>query len=198
MSVTAKSLSKSGARGKDIDTIVQGQLKLIDDKLLQAPRMWGRNTILHELPVSFGLVDRLGLSLKNEQRIIYSSIVRSLERRGFEVALVLETSATTLCIAWMTDLDVAEVAAMNAQIKARRIRREELPRFRAKGRIPAPRAAAIRGAEAENGEQFKMGTAGRVMQPRGGVESAGAEGGEGRAPPAGQAAAAEAAIIEGA
>ena len=36
MSVTAKQLSKSGARGKDLDAIVREQLQIVDDKLLRA------------------------------------------------------------------------------------------------------------------------------------------------------------------
>jgi hypothetical protein len=142
MAVNARQLSKSGARGKDLDAVVREQLHIIDDKLLKANRAWGRNVVTHDLPVSLPIP---GLDKKDAQRILYSSVLRSLEKRGFETRILLEPERTTLFIAWTTDLGAGEVEAMNELISGRRLRREELEEFTgaAKGarshRASAPR-----------------------------------------------------------
>jgi hypothetical protein len=136
MSVTAKNLSKSGARGKDLDAVVREQLQIIDDKLLRADRTWGRNVVVHDLPTVLALP---GLDKKDAQRIVYSSILRSLDRRGFETRIILEDDFTKIAIAWMTDLDAEEVEAMNALIRAKRIQNGMLQDFvQQPARAPAP------------------------------------------------------------
>lgn len=171
MSVTAKQLSRSGARGKDLDAIVREQLQIIDDKLLRADRTWGRNVVPHDLPTMLSLP---GLDKKDAQRIVYSTILRSLDKRGFETRILLEPARTTLYIAWMTDLDVAEVEAMNALIRAKRIQREALEEFLAKGTVPAPRAATtVRQGRADPPPPMTVAATDQVMRPRGGLTAAG-------------------------
>jgi hypothetical protein len=126
MSITAKQLSKSGARGKDIDAIVRDQLQLIDDKLLHADRSWGRNVVSYDLPGNLALP---GLDKRDAQRIVYSSIIRSLQKRGFEVRLLLENPQTVLYIAWVTELNTDEIDAMNKLIRDSRISRTDLRLF---------------------------------------------------------------------
>ena len=130
MSITAGQLSKTGARGKDIDTIVREHLQIIDDKLLRAERTWGRNVVTYDLPSNLGLP---GLDKRDAQRIIYSSIVKSLQKRGFEVRILLETEQTVLYIAWVTELNVEEIEAMNRLIRDVRISRADLKIFLQKG-----------------------------------------------------------------
>jgi len=166
MSVTANTLSKSGARGKALDSVVREQLQMIDEKLLHADRTWGRNVVSHDLPTVLGLP---GLDKKDAQRIVYSAVIRSLENRGFEVRLLLEADRSAVYIAWMTDLDVEEVEAMNALIRAKRIQRGELEAFIRHG-APAPRAAtAARQGRAEPAPQMTVAAKDRVMRPRGGM-----------------------------
>jgi hypothetical protein len=118
MSVTAAQLSKSGAKGKDLDGAIREQIQIIDDKLLKADKTWGRNVLTCSLPVDFSI---LGLTKKDAQRIMYSSILRNLDKRGFETRIILEDHATTLFIAWKTDLDTAEIEAMNSVIRNKRL-----------------------------------------------------------------------------
>jgi len=166
MSVTAKQLSKTGARGKDLDSVVRENLQIIDDKLLRADRTWGRNVVMHDLPITLTLP---GLGKKDAQRIIYTAILRSLDKRGFDVKILL-TKRTTLYIAWMTDLDVEEVEAMNALIRAKRINENEVEEFVTVGTIAAPRAiTAARQGRAAPAPEMKVAEEDRVMQPRGGV-----------------------------
>lgn len=127
MSITAKQLSKSGARGKDLDSVVREQLQIIDDKLQHADRIWGRNIVTHELPVM--LTGIPGLDKKDAQRIVYSTILRSLNKRGFETRILLEEDQTTVYIVWTTDLDKKEVDAMNEVIRSKRIARDDVREF---------------------------------------------------------------------
>ena len=126
MAVTAKQLSKSGARGKDLDAIVREHLQIIDDKLLRADRTWGRNVVTHDLPTMLTLP---GLDKKTAQRILYSTILRSLERRGFETRILLDPDVTTIYIVWTTDLDTEEMNAMNVLIRTKRIQHSDLGEF---------------------------------------------------------------------
>lgn len=170
MSVTAKQLSNSGARGKDLDAVVREHLQIIDDKLLRADRKWGWNVVTYDLPVQFSVP---GLEKKDAQRIIYSTILRSLLKRGFELSLLLEPDLTTVAIGWMTDLDVNEVEAMNAVIRAKRIERAAFGEFIKKGALPAPRAVtAAREGRGQPATPLKLGE-GAVMNPRGGTAPGG-------------------------
>jgi hypothetical protein len=170
MSVTAQQLSKSGARGKDLDAVVQEQLRIIDDRLLRAERCWGRNVVRYDLPQTLSLP---GLEKKDGQRLMYSMIIKSLESRGFEVRILLETDDSVLFIAWMTDLDKKEVEAMNALIRAKRIYQADVKKFIAHGAVEAPRSAtATRHGRAEPAEPMTVLGAGQVMRPRGGLGTA--------------------------
>ncbi len=147
MSVTVRQLSKSGAKGKELDALVREQLLMIDDKLLRADRTWGRNVVMHELPVGYALP---GLEKKDGQRIVYSSILRSLMERGFGVRILLESERTLLYLEWVTDINREEIDAMNRLIRSASIRREEVDSFLSRdaaappppGRRPPPPAGA--------------------------------------------------------
>ena len=189
MSVTAKKLSKSGARGKDLDAVVREHLQIIDDKLLKADRTWGRNVVTHNLPTMLTLP---GLDKKDAQRIVYSTILRSLDRRGFETRILLEPDYTTVYIAWMTDLDIEEVEAMNALIRVKRVQREAIGSFIQRGAAPAPRSAtAVRQGRAEPLAPMVVADT-NVMQPRGGMGATPSA--DTRAAPAGMSSA-EAALL---
>lgn len=167
MSVTAKQLSKSGARGKDLETIVHEQLSIIDSKLRGAERTWGRNVVACELPMLPALP---GLDKKDAQRIVYSMILRSLDEREFDTKILLENERTVVYIAWMTDLDAKEVEAMNALIRNKRIQRTEVNDFIQHGSLAdSQSASAVRAGRAEPPRPMVVTEKGRVMRPRGGV-----------------------------
>jgi hypothetical protein len=136
MSITARQLSKTGARGKDIDTIIRDQLQIIDEKLLHAERTWGRNVVSYDLPTNLALP---GLEKRDAQRVVYSSIIRSLQRREFEVRLLLNTTQTVLYVAWVTELNVEEIEAMNRLIHDARITPADLSVFLHRGTSAAQR-----------------------------------------------------------
>ena len=126
MSVTVQNLNRAGAKGKLLDGIVREQLTIIDDKLTRADRTWGRNVVVHDLPTCISLP---GLEKKDAQRILYSMIIRSLEKRKFEVRIVLADDVSTLYIAWTTNLAGEEVEAMNDLIGKRMITKDEIKSF---------------------------------------------------------------------
>lgn len=126
MSLTAKELSKSGARSSEIDGIIREQLRMIDEKLQRADRVWGRNVVPVSLSLTFGLV---GLGKKESQRIVYAEIIKSLKDRGFEVNILIEKTQTVLYVAWVTDLNQEEVDAMNKIIAGARIQPSDIDRI---------------------------------------------------------------------
>lgn len=138
MSVTAKQLSQSGVRRKDIDTIVREQLQIVDDRLLRSERSWGRNVIPVEIPSNFNI---LGLKRQDGQRLVYSTIIRSLANRGFDVGIHMDKDRTTLYIAWDANLNQEEIDAMNKLIGDHRLMAEDIAGFRQpraeKGKAPA-------------------------------------------------------------
>ena len=153
MSVTAKQLSQSGVRRKDIDTLVREQLQIIDDRLLRAERSWGRNVTPIELPSNFAIP---GLRRQDGQRLVYSTIIRSLANRGFDVGIQMEKDRTTLYVAWDSNLNQEEIDALNKLISDHRLMAGDVPGFRLpraeKGRPAAQPAAAPAGGPSRAGE----------------------------------------------
>jgi hypothetical protein len=124
MSVTVKQLNELTLKNKDIETTIKEQLNIIDDKLLRSDRAIGSNCITHTLPTF--IVGISGIDRRDIQRIIYSSIMCSLEKRGFIVKICLSENSTTLYISWKSELDIESVETMNSIIKNNRISKEEL------------------------------------------------------------------------
>lgn len=161
MSVTAEQLSKTSACGDDIKRIIDILVRAIDDALMRAPRMWGRNCVTYQLPLDPNIP---GLSVKDSQRVVYSAIISDLERRRFEVRILLETQKTTLFIAWETKLDIKEIHAMTALINAKRIRPDETKLFMKTG--------FTKSAEPKTQQPLVVTGKGVVMKARGGLATA--------------------------
>jgi hypothetical protein len=130
MSITVKQISDLSIKNKDIDILIKEQLNMIDDKLLHSDRSWGNNCITHDLPTN--LIGLPGLDKADAQRIIYTSIICSLEKRGFEVKIVLNDISSILYISWKSELDKKDIDSMNSIIKKRRINIEDLNNLRYK------------------------------------------------------------------
>ena len=126
MAVTTKNLSKLSSKTKELESIIREHLQIIDDKLLHSDKSWGRNLITHDLPTSFVFP---GLEKKDAQRMIYSKILKSLEKRGFEVKILLETDRTILYIIWTSEYNPEELESMNSIIKSSRIQVADVEAF---------------------------------------------------------------------
>lgn len=120
-----------------MDAVVREQLQIIDDRLMRAERTWGRNVVVHDLPTNLAMP---GLDKRDAQRIVYTAIIRSLTKRGFEIRLLLEENQSSLYVVWVTDLDTEEIQAMNQLVKSVRITRDKLPEFMGDAHLASGRA----------------------------------------------------------
>lgn len=146
MSLTAKRLSRVSPSWRGLDGIIHEHLLAIDDKITRSPQSWGRNHIIHNLPMVFASP---GIEKADAQRAVYSAIIRSLEKRGFGVRILLENDQTVLFVDWDSGLGSEELAAMNDLIASKLILREEVQEFVRKeneaGARPAPRREPPKG-----------------------------------------------------
>ena len=126
MSITTKYLSKLSSKTKELQGIIREHLQIIDDKLLHSDKSWGRNVITHDLPTSFVFP---GLEKKDAQRMIYSQILKSLEKRGFETKILLDNDRTILYIIWTCEYNPEELDDMNSIIKSNRIQIADVEAF---------------------------------------------------------------------
>lgn len=124
MSVTVKQINELCLRNKDLDTIIKEQLQIIDDKLLHSDRSIGNNCITHSLPTTMPSV--IGIERQDAQRIVYSSIICSLEKRGFIVKISLNNASSILYVSWKSEIDKQSVDVMNQIIRDNLISKEEL------------------------------------------------------------------------
>jgi hypothetical protein len=124
MSVTVKQITDMCIKNKDLDTLIKEQLQIIDDKLIHSDRSWGNNCITHSLPTT--IIGITGLDKTDAQRIIYSTIICSLKKRGFTVKIVLDDSSTILYVSWKSELNDSSLETMNTIIRDNRINKQEL------------------------------------------------------------------------
>lgn len=124
MSITVKQINDLCIKNKDIDTIVKEQLEIIDEKLLHCNQSFGNNYIIHHLPTN--IIGIPGIDKQDTQRIVYSSIICSLEKRNFIVKIILEELSSTIYISWKSKLNDEHIITMNNIIKERLITKKEL------------------------------------------------------------------------
>ena len=124
MSVTVSLMNELCLKNKDLDTVIKEQLQIIDDKLLHSDRSIGNNFITHSLPITIPGV--IGIDRQDAQRIIYSSIICSLQKRGFNTKIILNDSNTILYVSWKSELDTQSMETMNNIIRNCRISKEDL------------------------------------------------------------------------
>jgi hypothetical protein len=106
-------------REKDLDSVVREQLLIIDDHLLRADRTWGNNVVAYELPTTFSFP---GIPKSDTQRIVYSSIISSLQERGFTTQISLNSDKTIIYIKWGINIDFESINAMDRLIESVRIK----------------------------------------------------------------------------
>jgi len=124
--LTASKLSRLSVKIKELDIIIKEHLFIIDDKMLKSDKSWGRNVIVHELPTTFIIP---GVERKDAQRLIYSAVLKNLEKRGFEAKILLENNKTLLYIAWVGEYSKEEFDDMNKIIIKNRIMPDQIDNF---------------------------------------------------------------------
>lgn len=127
MSITAKKLNGNSLKNKDLDLMIKEQLQIIDDKILRSDKGIGKNFITHSLPTN--VINIIGYEKADIQRVMYSSILCSLEQRGFKVRIMMEKDLTILYIEWIVEIENILLDRMNSILGEKRIDRDELIRI---------------------------------------------------------------------
>lgn len=104
-----------------VDTTVQDHLRAINVKIRKHHGQLGQFEIAHDIVSipSYAGVDRIAA-----ERLIFTSIMKGLEDRGYQVEIALsdaEHEATRIIIRWVTGFDEKQVEAMNDYISRRRV-----------------------------------------------------------------------------
>lgn len=124
--ITANKLSKLSVKVRELENIIKEHLFIIDEKMLKADKSWGRNIIIHELPTLFSIP---GIDRKDSQRMIYSSILKNLQKRGFEVKILIEVQKTIIYISWICEYSQDELKLMDSIIRDNRIMGSDIDNF---------------------------------------------------------------------
>ena len=125
--ITVSQLTRSTLKSKEVENMIKEQLFIIDEKLLKAKKSWGRNIVTHELPTIFTHIstgDRIDI-----QRFMYSTILKNLEKRGFDTKISLNSDTTILYIAWVCEYSKEEMENMDIIIKKNIISSDNINSF---------------------------------------------------------------------
>lgn len=126
MSLRAEDLKKSTATASAYEAVVKERLRMIDTAIQSAPRAFGRNVVKVSLDANFSLP---GLDPREQQRYVYSEIIQSLKKRGFEVHILLDRRGAELYVAYEISFDQREVDAMNQILGKAMIEAADVPRL---------------------------------------------------------------------
>lgn len=136
MSLKVGQLQQSTGIGARMESILRETLNLVDTRIREADRYFGRNVVSIEIDTSFAIP---GLAKKDQQRYVYSRIISSLKERGFEVRITLEDGKTVLYVAFTIDFSEEELKAMNQLIRSTRLdTAAEVDEFCRRGERDAP------------------------------------------------------------
>jgi len=124
--ITANKLSKLSVKIKELENIIKEHLFIIDEKMLKSDKCWGRNVIAHELPTIFVIP---GIDRKDSQRMVYSAILKNLQKRGFDVRILIDANKTIIYISWICEYSQEEIDDMDTVIKQNRLLPDQVDSF---------------------------------------------------------------------
>jgi len=107
MSITADELNKSNAKHADINAIIKEHLTMIDTILRSHNPVWGTNIVTYFMPSMFVV---RGLNSLDIQRIVYSTVISNLEKRGFRVKIELGKPTSKFVIHWLSQIKEEDLA----------------------------------------------------------------------------------------
>lgn len=150
MALRAQDLRTSAVNTSALEDRAREHINMVDARIREADRTFGRNVVRVKLPASFGVP---GLEKTEQQRFIYSEIINSLRKRGFEVRIWLGKESAELLIAYVVAFNAEQLAAMTAIVRDAVIRPEEIADFidpplpaRPEGNEPPDHAAGSKNA----------------------------------------------------
>ncbi len=126
MALRVEELQTAVVSTATLEGLVRERLQMIDIKIREADRVFGRNVIIVDLAVEFGVP---GLDKREQQRFVYSKIIESLKQRRFDVKIWLGQDTTRLFIAYTIKFNAEQKAAMSEIIRETRIEREQIEVF---------------------------------------------------------------------
>lgn len=116
MSVRPKDLTKQTSN-VIINDIAKEYIEEIDRKLLEARGKFGTNSVVYTIPTITRPI--VGAEKKDVELVVYYKVIKSLEGRGFQVRIELNTMYTVLYISWDTELTEKKLQDMRELITAR-------------------------------------------------------------------------------
>ena len=105
----ASSLKSNESQKKCIKILVKDLLSNIDSELKETHKD-SKQHLETKLPITFTVPN---MNNADAQRIIYSSIIESLEKRGFIVEIEIKSTSTILYIRWLNDDEHKEIEIQN-------------------------------------------------------------------------------------
>lgn len=116
MNITADRLRSEWTKTKFIDKYVHDIMVTIQDRVMDAHRD-SRTTITYGAPVNFSVPE---MTNEDTSILVYYSIVRDLEKRGFTVSIEMSTSETTFFISWADNKKNGQLSHMIRYIASKR------------------------------------------------------------------------------
>lgn len=126
MSITVNQLNNNCATLRAFSVAIKDQIDIIDAKIRACEHKFGNNVITHDLPTTFMIH---GTDRCTEQKVIYASIIGSLEQRGFKVNILIEEDKSVLVISWKISLPGSELESIHSIIKNARVNRDTFARL---------------------------------------------------------------------
>lgn len=121
MPLTAKDLSSSAGTTR-LEAVTREIISMVETKLREADRAFGRNVTSIDLNTEFGIP---GMTKKNQQLFVYSKVISQLTANGFEVGIELKPAGTTLHVAYTIDFSQEQLKAMYAVLRERILETDE-------------------------------------------------------------------------
>ena len=122
MTVTVNLLNRSVVKNRDLDVVVKDHLRSIDAALLRCTTKWGKNLIKYDISNSFNFV---GLERVQAEKIIYTKIIRNLEKRNFTVKIILGHMKSSLYISWETGIEQLDMNELDKYLIKHTIKSED-------------------------------------------------------------------------
>ena len=116
--LTAAQISKSVVQGTVLNDIVKEHLIIIDKKILNATKQLGANSLVYDLPVTFMTTPS---NVTDTKIMVYYHILKSLEERGYNVKINVNSNRALLTVEWVIGLDRSDIQNMEQYLQQKSV-----------------------------------------------------------------------------
>lgn len=113
MLTSVNQLSRGTLRTTVITEHINENLSLIN-KLIIKENTLGTNKVIYELPIVFR---NINVSPSVAKAIIYSSVMKELEQKGYKVGIKMNENKPLLLIEWSSGINNAEIICMEKYLQ---------------------------------------------------------------------------------